>query len=134
MNLSGDALVPYARRPTWTPATDLLIVVDEVALPIGSLRLRARGSAGGHNGLKSVQHALGTQDYARLRVGIGPTDPARIRDLADFVLHPFAADERATILDLLPRVADAIDIWLRDGITAAMNAHNRRPQPPPPPE
>jgi peptidyl-tRNA hydrolase, PTH1 family len=130
MNLSGEALITYARRPTWSPATDLLVVVDEVALPLGTIRLRASGSAGGHNGLKSVQHALGTQDYARLRIGIGPDESRRIGDLADFVLHPFGADEREVVLALLPTVTDAIDVWLRDGPDAAMNAHNRRPPPP----
>ena len=132
MNLSGAALIPWARRPTWSPATDLLVVVDEVALPIGTIRLRARGSPGGHNGLKSVQQTLGTSEYARLRVGIGPLDPERIRDLADFVLHPFAADERETVLALLPRIADAVELWVRDDLAGAMNVHNRRPPPPPP--
>ena len=129
MNLSGDALITYARRPTWAPATDLLVVVDEVALPLGTIRLRPRGSAGGHNGLKSVQHALGTQDYARLRIGIGPVDPARVGDLADFVLHPFGGEERETVLALLPTVTDAVETWLRDGTEKAMNAHNRRRRP-----
>lgn len=131
MNLSGDALITYARRPTWSAATDLLVVVDEVALPLGAIRLRARGSPGGHNGLKSVQQALGTSEYARLRIGIGPDDPGRIRDLADFVLHPFGAEERETVLGLLPSVAEAIETWLTDGIEPAMNRHNRRGPPPP---
>jgi PTH1 family peptidyl-tRNA hydrolase len=133
MNLSGDALIPYARRPTWSPASDLLVVVDEVALPLGAVRLRASGSPGGHNGLKSVEHALGTRDYARLRIGIGPSEPRPVGDLADFVLHPFGAREREVILELLPKLADGIEIWLRAGIIAAMNTLNRRPAPPPSP-
>jgi PTH1 family peptidyl-tRNA hydrolase len=70
MNLSGGILRPYLRRETWEPGKDLLIVVDEVALPVGRFRLRARGSAGGHNGLKSIEAAVGGQEYARLRIGV----------------------------------------------------------------
>ena len=124
MNLSGAALRPFLRRAFWTPAADLLVVVDDVALPVGRYRLRAQGSAGGHNGLKSLQHTIGDMNYARLRVGVGPDDPARIGDLADFVLGPFEPGERETIVGLMPRFADAAELWLRDGITRAMNAHN----------
>ena len=124
INLSGAALAPYARRPFWSAAGDLLVVVDEVALPLGSYRLRARGSAGGHNGLKSVQQALGTQEYGRLRVGIEPTAGRPAGDLADFVLAPFDAVERGAILDLLPALAGACELWLREGIGAAMNNNN----------
>jgi peptidyl-tRNA hydrolase, PTH1 family len=124
MNLSGQVMRPYLRRPAWSAASDLMVVVDEVALPLGSYRLRARGSAGGHNGLRDVERALGTQEYPRLRIGIKPDDPRRVGNLADFVLSPFGKDERAVVLDLLPRLRDAIEIWLRDGIVKAMNAHN----------
>lgn len=126
MNLSGAVLVAYARRPEWSPARDLLVVVDDVALPVGRYRLRARGSSGGHNGLKSVEQTLGTREYARLRIGIHPADPERATgDLADFVLSPFAKNERETVMALMPRVADATELWLRDGIEHAMNTHNR---------
>lgn len=124
MNLSGQVMRPYLRRPSWSAASDLMVVVDEVALPLGSYRLRARGSAGGHNGLKDVERALGTQDYPRLRVGIKPEDPRRVGGLSDFVLSPFGKDERAVVVELLPKIQDAIEIWLRDGILKAMNAHN----------
>ena len=124
MNLSGAALKPYARRPFWSAAADLLVVVDEVALPLGSYRLRARGSAGGHNGLKSVQQSLGTQEYGRLRVGIEPTDRRAVGDLADFVLAPFGKVERQQVLDLLPTLTSAVELWLREGIEAAMNRYN----------
>ncbi|MDQ3243865.1 MAG: aminoacyl-tRNA hydrolase [Gemmatimonadota bacterium] len=127
MNLSGQVLKTYLRRPLWSPSTDMLTVVDEVALPVGRIRLRARGSAGGHNGLRSVEQALGNQDYPRLRIGVGPSEERRnvYHDLADFVLAPFARDEREDIVALLPRCAEAIDTWLRDGTERAMNAHNR---------
>ena len=124
MNLSGQVLRPYLRRPAWSAASDLMVLVDEVAIPIGTYRVRARGSAGGHNGLKDVERALGSQEYARLRIGIGPTDERRRGDLSNFVLSRFSSDERSIILDLLPRFQDAVDIWLRDGILKAMNAHN----------
>lgn len=130
MNLSGAALAPYLRRPFWSAKLDLLVVVDEVALPVGRYRLRPTGSAGGHNGLKSVERTLGTQEYGRLRVGIAPTDDdRRIGDLADFVLSPFDMHEREEILSLLPRLTDAAELWLRDGMIAAMNVHNRSPEP-----
>ena len=124
MNLSGLVLRPYLRRPEWSAASDLMVVVDEVAIPLGTYRLRARGSAGGHNGLKDVERALGTQEYPRLRVGIKPEDPRRVGNLADFVLSPFGKDERAVVVELLPRLQDAIEMWMRDGILKAMNAHN----------
>jgi peptidyl-tRNA hydrolase, PTH1 family len=125
MNLSGQVLRPYLRRPAWSAASDLMVVVDEVAIPLGTYRLRARGSAGGHNGLKDVERALGTQEYPRLRVGIKPVDERRrIGDLSDFVLGQFGKDEREVVRELMPRFVDAIEIWLRDGIVKAMNAHN----------
>jgi PTH1 family peptidyl-tRNA hydrolase len=120
----------YLRRTLWSPSRDLLVVTDDVALPVGRYRLRARGSAGGHNGLKSVEQAIGNQEYARLRIGVGPSEERRgiYKDLADFVLAPFARDEREDILDLFPQLTDAIDVWMREGIERAMNTHNRRPK------
>lgn len=129
MNLSGEALKNFVRRPFWSPATDLLIVVDEVQLPVGRIRIRPRGSAGGHNGLKSVEQALGTQEYARLRIGVGPSEERKgiYKDLADFVLAPFARDEREDILALMPQLTATVETWLKDGVEKAMNLHNRRP-------
>ena len=129
MNLSGAALRPYLRRPFWSAASDLLVVVDDVALPVGSYRLRATGSAGGHNGLKSIEQALGSRDYARLRIGIRPARAEHeIGDLSDFVLSAFGASEREVVHALLPRLTDAVDTWMRDGIERAMSAHNRQHQ------
>jgi PTH1 family peptidyl-tRNA hydrolase len=122
MNLSGNVLIQYRRRPTWNPSTDLLVILDEVALPIDRIRLRAGGSAGGHNGLKSVETQLGTRDYARLRIGIQPDH--EIGDLADFVLAPFAKSEAAKMQDVITRVAAASERWVKDGILAAMNEYN----------
>ena len=128
MNLSGRVLRSYLRRPFWTPAKDLLVVVDEVALLAGRYRLRARGSAGGHNGLRSVEATIGNQEYARLRIGVGPSEERKgvYEDLADFVLAPFARDERADVVALLPELENAVELWIREGIERAMNAHNRR--------
>jgi PTH1 family peptidyl-tRNA hydrolase len=129
MNLSGQALKNYVRRPFWSAAKDLLVVVDEVQLPVGRLRIRARGSAGGHNGLKSVEQALGSQDYPRLRIGVGPSEERKgiYKDLADFVLSPFARDEREEVLALLPALTATVETWLQEGAEKAMNLHNRRP-------
>ena len=126
MNLSGQVLRPYLRRPFWSAKTDLLVVVDEVALPLGRYRLRARGSAGGHNGLKSVEHHLKSQEYARLRIGIRPADERRdVGNLADFVLAPFGKVEREEMLALVPTIASAVETWLTSGVEAAMNVHNK---------
>jgi peptidyl-tRNA hydrolase, PTH1 family len=127
MNLSGAVLKNYLRRPFWAPSKDLLVVVDEVQLPVGRFRIRARGSAGGHNGLRSVETALGNQEYPRLRIGVGPSEERKnvYQDLADFVLAPFARDERDDILALLPRIAAAVETWVREGTERAMNSHNK---------
>jgi peptidyl-tRNA hydrolase, PTH1 family len=129
MNLSGEALKNYVRRPFWSPAKDLLVVVDEVQIPVGRFRIRARGSAGGHNGLKSVEHALGSQEYPRLRIGVGPSEERKgvFPNLADFVLAPFARDEREDVLSLMPQLSAAVETWVRDGVEKAMNLYNRAP-------
>jgi PTH1 family peptidyl-tRNA hydrolase len=125
MNLSGAVLRPYLRRERWQPATDLLVVVDEVALPVGSFRIRARGSAGGHNGLKSIEGAVGSQEYARLRIGVGPEDPSRRGDLSDYVLGVFGKREEKVVRDLLPTLTQCVEAWLQHGPEAAMNRFNR---------
>ena len=125
MNLSGEVLRPYLTRPFWAAKTDLLVVVDEVAIPLGTWRLRARGSAGGHNGLKSVEHHLKTQEYPRLRIGIRPEDERRIGgDLANFVLGRFGSDERQQVLELMPTMVQLAETWMKDGTEAAMNRFN----------
>ncbi|MDQ6885876.1 MAG: aminoacyl-tRNA hydrolase [Gemmatimonadota bacterium] len=131
MNLSGSVLTPYLRRPFWSPASDLLAVVDDVALPVGRFRLRASGSAGGHNGLKSLERTIGSRDYARLRVGIRPAEPGRETGvMRDFVLSSFGKGDRSAILELLPRLAEAAELWLDEGIESAMNRFNREPATP----
>jgi PTH1 family peptidyl-tRNA hydrolase len=121
MNLSGAVLKPYLRRPFWAAAKDLMIVVDEVALPLGRYRFRAKGSAGGHNGLKSIEGAVQSQEYSRLRIGIAPEDPARRGVLRDYVLDDFGKQEEAVIRDLMPTFAAALELWTESGIVTVMN-------------
>jgi len=120
MNASGEAVGGLARYFKIEPA-DLLIVVDEVQLPLGKLRARARGSAGGHNGLKSLIAHLG-DEFARLRVGVGRGEQRR--DLADHVLARFEADETAEVERMTTRAADASEMFIASGIEAVMNAYN----------
>jgi PTH1 family peptidyl-tRNA hydrolase len=130
MNLSGEALTSYLRRPFWSAATDMLVIVDEVALPLGTFRIRAAGSAGGHNGLKSVERAVGSRDYPRLRIGIQPDDERQRGNLADYVLHAASAREREVIGALMPRIEECVRVWVKEGALAAMNRCNAKKQPP----
>jgi PTH1 family peptidyl-tRNA hydrolase len=122
VNRSGRIVEGLARKEGFDLVKDLLVVVDEVALEVGRVRFRPGGSAGGHNGLKSIQQALGTVDYARLRIGVGGP-PAGVA-MADWVLSVPARSERQVLLDLLDTVVDCVGIWVDDGIEAAMNQCN----------
>jgi PTH1 family peptidyl-tRNA hydrolase len=121
MNRSGDVVAGLARYYDVSPA-DVLVVVDEVALPFGRLRARARGSAGGHNGLKSIVERFGTDDFPRLRVGVGRGDARR--DLADHVLSKFEGGEKAELEGVIARAADAAEMFAAAGIDKVMNAYN----------
>ncbi len=121
MNLSGDAVAALSRYFE-VPAADLLVVVDEAALPFGRLRARAHGSAGGHNGLKSVIDRLGTTEFPRLRLGVGRGDDRR--DLADHVLSIFERRERAELESFITRAADAAEMFVAEGIGKVMNTYN----------
>ncbi len=125
MNRSGAALAPLRSLPGFDPAADLLVLVDDFALPLGRFRLRGAGSAGGHNGLKSVEGSLRRQDYARLRIGIGPLPPDT-RDTADFVLDSFSSAERSELNLLLGPMAEAVECWIGEGIEQAMSRFNTR--------
>jgi PTH1 family peptidyl-tRNA hydrolase len=120
MNESGQAAGALVRYFKIDPG-DLLIVVDEVQLPLGRLRARTRGSAGGHNGLKSVIAHIG-EDFARLRIGVGRGDSRR--DLADHVLARFDPDEAEEVERMTTRAADAAEMFVTAGIAAVMNAYN----------
>jgi len=122
MNLSGDAVAAMARYyKVETP--DLLIVCDDVNLPLGRLRVRGSGTEGGHNGLRSMAAMLGTIDYPRLRIGVGRGDLRR--DMADHVLARFEPEEESGIEAAVARAADAVDTWIDDGLAKTMNVFNR---------
>jgi PTH1 family peptidyl-tRNA hydrolase len=127
MNLSGYALGPYLNDRRIDAQRDLLVVVDDVALPIGRYRIRASGSAGGHNGLKSIEAEVGSQRYARLRVGVGPPEERdRGAILGDYVLDTMGKEERAVVIGLFPELVGAIEAWVDHGVDKAMNRYNRR--------
>ncbi len=124
MNRSGTALGPLLDRSGFDPATDLLVVVDDIAIPMGSFRIRSKGSDGGHSGLKSIAGRLASDEYARLRIGVGPRPVGA--NQADFLLSPFDENELTTLSELVPTLIEAVDCWTRDGIELAMNRYNRR--------
>lgn len=123
MNASGEALAAWRDRHGLGPA-GLLVVTDDVYLPLGALRLRARGGHGGHQGLASVEQVLQTREYARLRIGVGAAESAA--GLRDHVLEEFSAEERPQVDEMLTKAAEAVECWLADGVLAAMNRFNRR--------
>jgi PTH1 family peptidyl-tRNA hydrolase len=112
MNRSGAALASLRADPTFTAARDLLILVDDFQIPLGTFRFRPDGSAGGHNGLKSIEGALQSQQYARLRIGVGPL-PEGTGDWADYVLAPFEPDELEQVASLMPRMIEEVEKWLK---------------------
>jgi peptidyl-tRNA hydrolase, PTH1 family len=121
MNRSGDAVAALMRYYD-IDIGDLLVIVDEAALPFGRLRARMRGSAGGHNGLKSVIERVGTTEFARLRLGVGRGDARR--DLADHVLARFEPDEQAELDAFIARAADAAEMFAAEGMLKVMNTYN----------
>ena len=116
MNRSGAALASLRADPTFDAAHDLLILVDDFNIPGGTFRLRADGSAGGHNGLKSIEGALQSQQYARLRIGVGPLPPDVPWE--DYVLAPFTEAEREQLEDQKSKLLDAVAGWVREGVRA----------------
>lgn len=123
MNRSGLCVGDAVRFFKADPASDLLVLVDDVALPCGAIRLRSEGSAGGHNGLADIEQKLGTAAYPRLRIGIdGPNEIPQ----KDYVLGRFRPDQIEMIEPALDEAADAVVCWLHQGITEAMNRFNRK--------
>ena len=123
MNLSGSAVVGLLQFYKIEVA-DLLVIVDEVQLEAGRIRLRPSGSAGGHNGLKSIIQSLGTEEFPRLRIGVGRGDAER--DLADHVLSRVEPAEQAVVAEAIGRAADAAERFVEDDILSAMNRFNRK--------
>jgi PTH1 family peptidyl-tRNA hydrolase len=121
MNLSGEAVVEWRERHGLEPA-DLLVVSDDVYLPVGALRMRARGSSGGHRGLESIEASLATREFARLRLGVGQVAAGELRD---HVLERFDDEEEAVMAGVIARAAEAAECWSLEGVIAAMNRFNR---------
>ena len=113
MNSSGAALASLRADPTFDPARDLLILVDDFQLPSGTFRLRSEGSSGGHNGLKSIEAALQSQTYPRLRIGVGPL-PEGVSDWSEYVLAPLDPEQVEQLEALLPQLADAVTKWVKE--------------------
>jgi len=127
MNLSGNAIWRLMEKYELGPP-DLLVIFDERDLPWGTVRIGERGSAGTHNGAKSVVAAVGTQEFARLRIGCGPDHT--VSDLAAYVLRPMKKAQLEVAADMVSTAGDAVEMILTQGIAAAMNKYNRRPPPP----
>lgn len=121
MNLSGET-VGAVKKFYQLPLSRLLVAVDDADLPLGEIRLRARGSSGGHHGLESIEQHVGSREFARLRLGIGRSDGAR--EITDYVLARFAAGERGLMEKVLARAADQAECWVADGTEKAMNQFN----------
>ncbi len=128
MNLSGWPVAGFAGAFE-LPLEQILVVVDDVALPLGTLRMRRGGSAGGHNGLKDIEEQLGSPAYPRLRIGVGHADKSAA-DLVEHVLGPFTAGEEKTLEPILALSAEACLAWIEQGIEYAMNRFNIKPRPP----
>lgn len=123
MNLTGDAVGCLVAKHNLSPPHDnLIVIVDDLALPFGAIRIRARGTAGGHNGLKSIIGVLGTNEFTRLRIGIQPDHP--VADTKRFVLDSFPRAARAEVGKILERSAEALRTILRDGVLKAMSEYN----------
>lgn len=124
MNLSGQAVRPLLDKYGETDAANLIVVCDDVALPFGMLRVRARGSAGGQKGLQSIIERIGSQDFPRIRLGIKPEHT--VNNLPDFVLSQIPKRERQELEQMLDRAADALEAILKDGVERAMSSFNER--------
>lgn len=120
MNLSGEAVSKLYKFYKVAPH-DLLVIYDDLDLPLGKIRLRAEGSAGGHHGIESIIARIGTSDFPRLRVGIGRPNPDAD---VDHVLGNFDASERVVMDETIVRAVEAIDVWLKEGVVIAMNRYN----------
>ena len=124
MNLSGESVRELVNYYKVDPESELIVVYDDISLAPGQIRIRKKGSAGGHNGIKNIIAHLGTQVFKRVKVGVGEK-PARM-DLADYVLGHFSKEEQATMDDAVKEAADAVCEIVNVGIAQAMNDHNRK--------
>jgi PTH1 family peptidyl-tRNA hydrolase len=135
MNLSGLSVAALVRElEIQSPSEDVIVLYDELAFPLGTLRIHERGSAGGHNGAKSISGALGTDEWLRIRIGIGKPALEDGRTVkaggTDYLLSPMRKQELAVLDDVLDRAKSAVEVVLTKGVSAAMNEFNRRPENP----
>ena len=121
MNLSGESIGEIIRYYKLTPE-DLIVLYDDIDLDVGKIRVRPKGSAGGHNGIKNIIQHIGTEVFDRVRIGIGHKPPEF--DLADYVLSRYSSEELPLIRDAVDKAADAVEVILKDGIDKAMNMYN----------
>lgn len=130
MNLSGSSVGALVEEFNVDPRKDLIVLYDEVALPLGSIRIRERGSSGGHNGVKSITSSLGTEEWLRVRIGIAPEEEKAAESARqgrkDYVLRPFRKQELAVLDTVLDDAATAVEVILTEGASAAMCRFNRR--------
>ena len=122
MNLSGEAIREYVNYYKMDPETELIVIYDDFDLEPGQIRIRKKGSAGGHNGIKSIIAQIGTQNFYRVKVGVGAKPKGW--DLADYVLGRFSSEERELVDKAICDAADAVEMILKDGIESAMNHYN----------
>jgi len=120
MNLSGTSVRDLAQEYALQPERDLMVIYDELDLPLGNIRIRERGSSAGHNGMKSIIGALGTQEFLRIRIGIAPESK---------ILKPFRKSQLKIVDEMLDKAAEAVNVIIREGRAAAMNRFNRRDEP-----
>ena len=122
MNLSGEAIIEFVRFFKIDPEDELLVIYDDISLEPGKLRLRRKGSAGGHNGIKNIIAHLGTEKFKRIKIGVGSKPEGW--DLKDFVLGHFSKEDQALMQDAFSRTADAVDLIVADEFDKAMNTYN----------
>jgi len=126
MNLSGMSVRELVREHAVDVARDLIVIYDELDLPLGAIRIRQRGSSAGHNGMESIIGALGSEEFVRMRLGIGPDHP--VKDGARYVLGQFKKSQYAVVDEELDAAAEAVKVILGEGVAKAMSRFNRRPE------
>jgi PTH1 family peptidyl-tRNA hydrolase len=132
MNLSGMSVLELTRKHEADPQRDLIVIYDELDLPLGMIRVRARGSSAGHNGMQSIINALQTEEIARIRIGVAPDDPRK--GGAKYILSPFRKSQLVAVDEALELAAQAVQVIVNEGIAPAMNRFNRKNKPEDPEE
>ena len=127
MNLSGMSVLELVRKYEVEPEKDLIVIYDELDLPLGMIRVRARGSSAGHNGMQSIINALQTEEIARIRIGVAPDDPRK--GGARYILAPFRKSQLVAVDEALDVTAQAVNVIISEGIATAMNRFNRKNKP-----